>query len=426
MLDGTVATVARDSDQNHGLKHRFRLRSKIASGTSATVYEGREQATARELAVKVLRRDATLERVRRFATEGILLERLDHRNCARVVSHGQFAGERFVALERIHGTALSTVVGRAVDEATVLKWAVGMLRGVAHVHARGLIHRDLKPDNVMLRHGDGPSEDQPVLVDFGTAKAVIEHTDGSEDAATLTLSGLMSGTPAYMSPEQAMGARVDVRTDLYSIGMIVFELLAGHRAYRDDDPVALLQRHITGNLPRLHGIRLEVVDFVERLCARCRRDRFSTAEQALEALEMIRANHSARPTDLEDVHDVRGLLDIAGGVAAALVDYEHGTCIQHVDLGTFDVVRAAVGNVEVVRAKLHVMELLGTAGAITDILITLREQWHLIRPLPGCSYFAYLVVDRAAGNLAMARRKLAALSVESRTSSVRAPCSASV
>ncbi|MEM6291372.1 MAG: serine/threonine-protein kinase [Myxococcota bacterium] len=396
---------------------RYRIEALVARGSSANVYRARDLSSQAMVAVKVLRPGTNHETTRRFLAEGPTLRRLSHRNCVRGLHHGRAGTLPYVVMSLVEGEPLAARIGRPLPENTALALLEGMLHGVAHVHAAGLVHRDLKPDNIVLRSG-ADANAAAVIVDFGMAKA---FTAPSDDDATLTLSGLMSGTPAYMSPEQAMGLNVDERSDLYSIGMIAYELLEGRRAFEDTDPVALLQQHIAGERPPLRGASPGVQAFVDRLCARLRSDRFASADAALAELRTLRQSQTPAASVLRlrarDEREerarveacLRAAMDVRGAMGAAVAEADTGAVLGTTGGGGFDLRRAAAGNAAVVRAKMALMRRLDTEGSIEDILVTLRDQVHLIRPLRARTRFVYLVIDREQGNLAMARRRLASL-----------------
>jgi|GEM_PF-1583777 len=264
------------------LAGRYQLEAVLAQGGMGTVFRGRQVSLNRPVAVKLLHPSLEREQSRRFLQEAHIVAQLDHPNCVAIHDFGRTDdGRSFIAMQLLNGHSLSLETGQRHDPNRAAEIVSDLLRGLEHAHARGVIHRDLKPENLYLaREADG--RETVKIVDFGIAK----HNEGGEDDGTVTVSGLMSGTPAYMSPEQAIGIDSDGRTDIYSAGMILFELLAGQCAFEDDDAINLLQMHMTEPLPALpDDVPPELVAIVKKMCAKERKDRYQSATAALTDLD---------------------------------------------------------------------------------------------------------------------------------------------
>lgn len=262
---------------------RYRLDRLIAVGGMGAIFRARHLGLDRDVALKILRPDLgdAQEITARFEREAKLSSRLDHPNCVRVMDVGiTDDGTRFLAMELVEGTDLSHLLGQPIQLERALHIASQILRGLDHAHRRGVTHRDVKPANVLLV--EGAEGDELVKVcDFGIAKV----RRGSGDGFT-TRVGMVFGTPGYMSPEQALGVDVDDRTDLYSAGIILYEMLAGSPPFDDADPVALIQMHVSRPPPPLPlSVPPVVAAVVGRLLAKARDGRFDTAGDALDALE---------------------------------------------------------------------------------------------------------------------------------------------
>jgi serine/threonine protein kinase len=186
---------------------------------------------------------------RRFAREANALRLLDHPNLVRAIDVFVDAGCLFLVMERVVGRTLGDAIAEgAFEPRRALVVTRQILEGLAHAHARGVVHRDLKPDNVMLVDMGG--WERAKIVDFGLVK-LLGDAEAALGAGKLTRTGVVSGTPAYMAPEQALGRLVDERADLYAVGIILFELLTGRVPFQHAEPVALLRMQVKTPPPRL-------------------------------------------------------------------------------------------------------------------------------------------------------------------------------
>jgi serine/threonine-protein kinase len=196
------------------------------------VYRGRDESLERDVAVKVVSvGDADEEALARFRREAKAAGRLQHPNIVTVYEFGQHEGRPFMALELLEGLDLQHAIadGLKPDARATLPIVLQVLAGLGHAHEHGVVHRDVKPSNVFLPRGR-PAK----LMDFGIARL------GGSTGVGFTTAGMVVGTPNYMSPEQATGAAVDGRSDLFSVGLIVYELVTGERAYAGDSVVSVL------------------------------------------------------------------------------------------------------------------------------------------------------------------------------------------
>jgi eukaryotic-like serine/threonine-protein kinase len=221
---------------------RYRLGPRLGSGGFGLVHAAFDLRLEREVAVKVLPRDGSApERARR---EALAAARLEHPGIVALYDAGQEAGARFLVSELVRGTTLAELEAAGeLSDRDVLRLGVTLAHALAHAHGRGVVHRDVKPQNVMVpAEGDVPAK----LTDFGAAQLVGDDP--------LTQTGDVVGTLAYMAPEQAGGERVDARTDLYALALVLFEALAGRHPVRAPSPAATAQR-IGMPLPSLAGER---------------------------------------------------------------------------------------------------------------------------------------------------------------------------
>jgi eukaryotic-like serine/threonine-protein kinase len=216
---------------------RYRIVRWLGSGGMGRVYEALDTELGEPVALKVLRSGLSDEAIERFRREVKLTRRIQHRNVARMFDIGEHAHDKFLTMELIDGVSLSHELGTAAaagaGPAAVLAWprlrnlALQLCAGLAAAHDAGVIHRDLKPDNVMIERGT----DRVVVTDFGIAR-------GGDDVG-VTQVGALIGTPRYMAPEQLAGGEVDHRADVFSLGVMLFELATGTRPWSGDSAIAI-------------------------------------------------------------------------------------------------------------------------------------------------------------------------------------------
>ena len=287
------------------VEDRYCVELELGAGAMGTVYRGRHIKVGRTVAIKVLHdhlvQDATM--VERFEREAMHAARLKHPNLVAVIDIGLTpAGKKCMVLEFAPGRCLADLVSRAMPRERVIDLTRQLLLGLEHAHALGLVHRDLKPENVLVEeHADGRST--PRIVDFGIA--VLRDTDGTVgDGRRLTCTGSVLGTPMYMAPEQARGESVDHRADLFALGVIVYELLAGKPPF-EGSGVEIMMLNMVQDPPSVAtraGIEVDprLEAFARKLMAREADDRFASAQAALEALDGI--EHACVPVPVRE-HD---------------------------------------------------------------------------------------------------------------------------
>ena len=243
------------------LDNRYRIEELLGSGGMATVYRATHVAISRQVAVKVL--DPELRQVgsfsRRFQREARAAGRLDHPNCVAVTDFGGLEdGTPYLVMELVKGHTLSEVIameGR-LPAGRALGIARHILRGLAHAHSMGLVHRDIKPDNIMLVDRDETDVDFARILDFGIAR--MYYADNEAEAEKLTQAGMAIGTPSYISPEQALGQEADERSDLYSLTVALFEMLTGSPPYSGEGPLEVVTQHLTAPIPRIGDVAPDV------------------------------------------------------------------------------------------------------------------------------------------------------------------------
>ena len=273
---------------------RFTITDYLGAGGMGTVYKATQAHIDRVVALKVLKRELadneeTVERFRREAKAASLLK---NPHTVTLFDFGQEDdGLLFLAMEFLEGETLTEQIYEYGpfpwrDALSVARQVAGSLR---EAHEQGIVHRDLKPDNIFLDREVG-GEVRAKVLDFGIARLV--QTDESE-GQTLTQAGMVFGTPGYMSPEQAQGKRVDSRADLYSLGVVLFEMLTGVPLYEAESVVMLMGKHIAAPVPTIseRAIEVEVPPVVEalvgRLLAKHPEERCQTAQEILASIDSI-------------------------------------------------------------------------------------------------------------------------------------------
>jgi serine/threonine protein kinase len=228
---------------------------------------------------------------KRFDREAQSAARLDHPNIIPVTEFGSTPdGMKYMVMQLLSGQELGGLLNRALDPLRAIDLEIQILRGLEHAHSNGVIHRDLKPENVFVTT-DHDNAEVLKLVDFGIAKIVDEDDEG--DAQPLTRMGLVFGTPHYMSPEQATGSVIDQRTDIYSAGVLLYQMLAGVLPFDHDDPVSLIRMQVSLDPPPLPDtIPLPLQRVVKMMMAKGRDERYPDARSARKALQSVQARLS--------------------------------------------------------------------------------------------------------------------------------------
>lgn len=315
------------------LSGRYRLEAKLGSGGMSTVYLALDETLERRVAIKVLHREMSdqPDQLERFRREARAVAQISHPNVVAVIDAGDDAGHPYIVFEYVEGETLKERIDRLgrlpLDEAAAYGIEVG--RGLQAAHEAGMVHRDVKPQNVLIA-ADGRAK----VTDFGIAL--------SQEADGLTKTGRVLGTTDYVSPEQAMGKEVDVRSDVYSLGILLWEMLIGDVPFKAETVVGVAMKHVNDPLPdvqkRRPGVSAAFAAVIERATRKEPRKRYpdmaallADLEAALE-VEIARAGGAGgeATTVLESVPErrrilsartvsVAGILVVLGAVVAALL-----------------------------------------------------------------------------------------------------------
>ena len=304
------------------LDGRYRLESKLGSGGMSTVYLARDETLERWVAIKVMHREISdqPDQIERFRREARAVAQLSHPNVVAVIDAGEDGGHPYIVFEYIEGETLKDRIERLgrlpLDEAAAYAIEVG--RGLAAAHARRLVHRDVKPQNVLI-----DAEGRAKVTDFGIARSL--ESDG------LTKTGRVLGTTDYVSPEQAMGHAVDARTDIYSLGIVLYEMLTGEVPFKAETLVGVAMKHVNEEMPDVGQRRPEISSVlaavIERATAKDPKKRhpdmptfLADLEGALE-VEVARAGtaHGEATTVLGTVRERSKLLTPRRASAAGVI-----------------------------------------------------------------------------------------------------------
>jgi serine/threonine-protein kinase len=271
------------------LSGRYRLEAKLGSGGMSTVYLARDETLDRPVAVKVMHREMSEQedQLQRFRQEARAVAKLTHPNVVAVIDAGEDGGHPYIVFEYVKGETLKQRIGRigALDTQEAIAYAIEVARGLSVAHARNMVHRDIKPQNVLI-----DEEGRAKLTDFGISRQL------EQDGVTAT--GRVLGTTDYVAPEQAMGKDVDPRSDLYSLGVVLYEMLIGQVPFHAESQVGVAMKHVNEELPDVQRRRPEVSAaaalVVERATAKNPDERYQSVAEMVDDLETALEVEAAR------------------------------------------------------------------------------------------------------------------------------------
>jgi predicted Ser/Thr protein kinase len=264
---------------------RYKVEGVIGSGAAGVVYLGRDPVIGRKLALKTLRTDlpadTATEMRQRFVREAKVAGRISHPNIVTVFDAGEDAetGIAFIAMEYLEGQTLQAVIEaeNRLEPRRVIELGVPLASALDHAHRKGVVHRDLKPSNIMFT-ADGLVK----ITDYGIARL---------EASALTALGTVMGTPYYMSPEQVLGKKAEPRSDIYSLGAVLFQLLTGFHPFKGESlptqMTAILQQPAPNPLELRTDAPPELAEIILRCLAKAPEDRFQTSRELQDALEAV-------------------------------------------------------------------------------------------------------------------------------------------
>jgi len=284
------------------LNGKYRVLEELGSGAMGTVYLGEHLSLKKQVALKVLHTDLQIgkEALVRFQQEGIAVGKFTHPGAIQIFDF-DVEGEDtwYLAMEYVEGQTLKALIEEhgpldALSAADIVEQILSVL---AEAHANGIVHRDLKPENIMVTRSSG-DEWMVKVLDFGLSKLLDQPLDRS----MMTQAGRIMGTPMYMSPEQCSGKAVDHRSDLYSVGLVFYELLTGRKPFEGETATELLVKHVSEEAPSLIASNpglafpVDIDALLHRALEKEQDDRFQDADEMLDALEAVRFDRMGKST----------------------------------------------------------------------------------------------------------------------------------
>ncbi|MEN0037090.1 MAG: bifunctional serine/threonine-protein kinase/formylglycine-generating enzyme family protein [Cellvibrio sp.] len=258
----------------------YTIIKKINSGGMATVYLATQHSVGRTVALKVMKPalDKDPEFHQRFQREANIVGQLSHPNIIPIYDIGRHEELNYISMEFLPKGSLEEKIRKGINIESALKVTLGIAAALEWAHSKGYVHRDIKPENILFRE-----DDSPVLTDFGIARTI-------KSKVNMTQVGTIVGTPNYMSPEQAKGEQSDGRADLYSLGVVLFEMLTGQKPFHADSSLALGIKHIHEQAPKLPSNLFFLQPVLDKLLAKKPEQRFQSAKELITELQLLDGN----------------------------------------------------------------------------------------------------------------------------------------
>ena len=310
MGDGSIKTIG-----------RYEIEREIGRGGMAVVYKAFDPRLERAVAIKLIQSGAFGSNIfghirERFEREAKALAKLRHPNIVRVHDYGEHEGSPYLVMDYLEGATL-----KEVKKPLKVETAVRLIRPIAdaldYVHRQGLLHRDVKPSNIMITPGQ-----EVILTDFG----IVKWLEDQDDFNTLTATGVGIGTPEYMAPEQGLGKPVDARSDAYALTVVFYELITGEKPYRGKTPVEVLMKQASEPIPDPRDLVPELSEsvkrFLDRAMAKRPEDRYPTMADYLRDLDGLRlqalAGRPAKPSGTTTTGEIRTELRSGPGTDSSI------------------------------------------------------------------------------------------------------------
>src|SRR2546421_2835510 len=303
---------------------QFRIVERIGSGGMAAVFKAYQPTLDRYVAIKVLpahyARDPVF--VKRFELQARSVARLAHPNIVQIHDFGEQDNIIYIVMEYVDGGTLKDRLKRPLPVADAADFIIQAAEGLECAHRNGIVHRDVKPANILVRK-DG----HLLLSDFGIAK-ILEGT------TNLTRVGTGIGTPQYMSPEQGTGQMVDRRSDIYSLGIVLFHCLTGHVPFTADSPLSTTLKHMNEPLPvdklAAEGVPTPIIQVVQKMAAKQQQDRYQTAEEGVAVLTgALAASNLSLPRGYRGgVASFPSVISTGGGSSGQVANSDHASNLK--------------------------------------------------------------------------------------------------
>jgi serine/threonine-protein kinase PpkA len=287
----------------------YRILSLIGEGANATVYLALQESLNRHVALKILQKFDRPAQAVRFFNEGQIVASMNHPNIITIYDIGSVGSQQYIAMEYLDSGSLRDRSKEGVSPAEALDIIHSLGSALEFVHQMGIVHRDIKPENILF-HKNGI----PKITDFGVAKALDRDMN-------LTMDGTALGSPYYLSPEQAEGKDLDGRSDIYSLGIILFELLAQRKPYLGESQIEVIFGHLNKPIPSLPKQHLHYQSLVEKMMAKDATERFGSAREMLDYLNALRGlgdNQSSRRSSDKDRIEKTTHNSASGGLLSSL------------------------------------------------------------------------------------------------------------
>lgn len=318
---------------------RYDLEKILRRGGASTVWIATQRSLRRNVAVKLLETDASRreEYTKRFVREAELAAKVRHHNVVEVIDTGEWNGRPYLVMELLDGDDLQYEIARvgALPWRRAVAIARQVVAGLAAAHRCGVVHRDVKPSNILLT-ADG-DDDSVKVIDFGIARAAE-----GPDANRLTAAHRAVGTPQYLSPEVAQGEIADARSDQYAVGIVVYEMLTGSVPYRGVRPNEILSKHVRARIPSVREMVGDVPRDLDRIVRRCMakepQDRFPSMGELLQALAIVAGETSTVPIGNTQVAMMPRRTHVGPPPAPDLLDSQPTTAVELLASGDYALV----------------------------------------------------------------------------------------
>lgn len=279
---------------------RYAILGVLGKGGMGNVYKARQESLNRVVALKVLPAEFSRRKEfsQRFLTEAKAVSRLQHANIVQVYDYGEEDGQQFIVMQYVEGRNLGSVLAekKTLPLEQVVDFSRQVLRALRYAHRENVIHRDIKPQNILVDDGG-----RIYVTDFGIAKMYASEPAGTK----ITNTGMVVGTPEYMSPEQAEGLELNQQTDLYSLGIVLYELVTGYPPFTADTPLGVAYKHVNTE-PVAPGVKIPALNpclegIILKLLKKDRAYRYRIADEVLDDLDRVFAPRGEDTSRLSSV-----------------------------------------------------------------------------------------------------------------------------